>query len=376
MQDFDEYLVAGEPGKRERAYGWVTAIGLQDVDGLKVSKYLLDVAKRNIEGEISGVEARQIIDEYYETKLGRDEPEPEDAEEADRVSARIVSIINAPGFRISPEYYIGLHKRIFEGVFSHAGQIRDVELTKREWVLNGDSVEYELSCMIEKSLAYDFDKEREFKYKGLSEDAFIKHFASFISGIWQIHPFREGNTRVAALFAIKYLQSMRYDVTNDLFAEKSWFFRNALVRANYVNIKLNVDKTQIPLEEFFKVLIFGYDIELRNRYLRIGYEHGSQYAEAVGNMHRDDVGINVGIKSSDVGLNSLKSRLSCDPRFTETEMQVADAIFENNKITARELSSIANVTVRQIERIIASLKDKVGLRREGARKNGRWVFGE
>ena len=374
MQDFDEYLVAGEPGKRERAYGWATAIGLQDVDGLKVSKYLLDVAKRNIEGEISGVEARQIIDEYYETKLGCDEPE--DAKEADRVSARIVSIINAPGFRISPEYYIGLHKRIFEGVFSHAGRIRDVELTKREWVLNGDSVEYELSCMIEKSLAYDFDKEREFKYKGLSEDAFIKHFASFISGIWQIHPFREGNTRVAALFAIKYLQSMRYDVTNDLFAEKSWFFRNALVRANYVNIKLNVDKTQIPLEEFFKVLIFGYDIELRNRYLRIGYEHGSQYAEAVGNMHRDDVGINVGIKSSDVGLNSLKSRLSCDPRFTETEMQVADAIFENNKITARDLSSIANVTVRQIERIIASLKDKVGLRREGARKNGRWVFGE
>jgi hypothetical protein len=191
--------------------------------------------------------------------------------------------------------------------------------------------------MVKDTLEYDFDRERKFKYKGLSEDAFVEHLAAFISGIWQIHPFREGNTRVAALFAIKYLQSMRYDVTNDLFAEKSWFFRNALVRANYVNIKLNVDKTQIPLEEFFKVLIFGYDIELRNRYLRIGYEHGSQYAEAVGNMHRDDVGINVGIKSSDVGLNLLKSRLSCDPRFTETEMQVADAIFENNKITAREL---------------------------------------
>ena len=127
----------------------------------------------------------------------------------------------------------------------------------REWVLNGDSGEYERSCMIEKSLAYDFDKECEFKYKGLSEDAFIKHFASFISGIWQIHPFREGNTRVAALFAIKYLQSMRYDVTNDLFAEKSWFFRNALVRANYVNIKLNVDKTQIPLEEFLRCLYLG-----------------------------------------------------------------------------------------------------------------------
>ena len=229
--DFDKYYEAGEPEKRERAYAWATAIGLQDVDGLKPSKYLLETAQRNIEGEITADEARRIIDEYYETKLGHDVPE--DAKEADKVSARIVSIVNAPGFRLSPEYYLGLHKQIFDGVFPHAGEIRDVELTKREWVLNGDTVEYELSCMIEKSLAYDFEQEKKFKYKGLTEHAFVEHFASFISGIWQIHPFREGNTITAALFAIKYLRSMKYDVTNDLFAVKSWYFRNALVRANY-----------------------------------------------------------------------------------------------------------------------------------------------
>ena len=357
-EDFDKYYEATEPGMRERAYAWATAIGLQDVDGLKPSKYLLATARRNIEGEISADEARRLVDEYYETKLGHDEPE--NAEEADKVSARMISIINTPGFRLSPEYYLGLHKKIFDGVFPHAGQIRDVELTKREWVLNGDTVEYELSCMIEKSLAYDFDNEKKFKYKGLSENAFVEHFASFISGIWQIHPFREGNTRTVALFAIKYLKSMRHDVTNDLFAEKSWYFRNALVRANYSNIKLNVDKTQLPLEEFFKVLIYGDEIELHNRFLRIGQEYGTAVAKAVSDLHRHDVGINVGIN---VVIN-----------FTQTEAVAIKAILRDPRLTAPKLGEILGMTSRQAERIIASLKKKAGLVREGSRKSGTWRF--
>ena len=383
--DFDKYYEAPEPGRRERAYAWATAIGLQDVDGLKPSKYLIATAKRHIEGEISQEDARRLVDEYYETKLGHNEPE--DAEEADKVSARMISIINTPGFRLSPEYYLGLHKQIFNGVFPHAGKIRDVELTKREWVLNWDTVEYELSCMIEKSLEYDFDNEKKFKYKGLSEDAFIEHFASFISGIWQIHPFREGNTRTVALFAIKYLKSMRHEVTNDLFAEKSWYFRNALVRANYSNFKLNVDKTQLPLEEFFKVLIYGDEIELHNRFLRIGQEYGTTTAKAIGDLHRhDDVvndvvnrpdvgknrrndGINDGINPSDDGINdSIKYTL------TETEEKAVKAILRDSHITATVLSGVLSVKKRQAERIIASLKKKAGLKRRGARKNGEWYF--
>ena len=383
--EFDKYYEAPEPGRRERAYAWATAIGLQDVDGLKPSKYLIATAKRHIEGEISQEDARRLVDEYYETKLGHDEPE--DAEEADKVSARMISIINTPGFRLSPEYYLGLHKQIFNGVFPHAGKIRDVELTKREWVLNWDTVEYELSCMIEKSLEYDFDNEKKFKYKGLSEDAFIEHFASFISGIWQIHPFREGNTRTVALFAIKYLKSMRHEVTNDLFAEKSWYFRNALVRANYSNFKLNVDKTQLPLEEFFKVLIYGDEIELHNRFLRIGQEHGTTTAKAISDLHRhdDDVndvvnrpdvgknrrndGINDGINPSDDGINDgIKYTL------TETEEKAVKAILRDSHITATVLSGVLSVKKRQAERIIASLKKKAGLKRRGARKNGEWYF--
>jgi len=376
INDFSQYYVATEPGRRERAHAWATAIGLQDVDGLKPSTYLIATAKRHIEGEISQEDARRLVDEYYETKFGHDEPE--DSKEADKVSTRMIAIINTPGFRLSPEYYIGLHKQIFDGVFPHAGKIRDVELTKREWVLNGDTVEYELSCMIEKSLAYDFDRERKFKYKGLSEDAFVEHFASFISGIWQIHPFREGNTRTVALFAIKYLKSMRHDVTNDLFAEKSWFFRNALVRANYSNIKLNVDKTQLPLEEFFKVLIYGYEIELHNRFLRIGQEYGTPVADAVAGLHRRtgmssdganrrDDGINDGINRHDDGIND-------GINFSMAEEKAIKLILRMPSMTAVGLAGALGLKKRQAERIIASLKKKAGLVREGSRKSGTWRF--
>ncbi len=379
--DFDKYYEAPEPGRRERAYAWATAIGLQDVDGLKPSKYLLATAKRHIEGEISQEDARRLVDEYYETKLGHDEPE--DAEEADKVSARMISIINAPGFRLSPEYYLGLHKQIFDGVFPHAGKIRDVELTKREWVLNGDTVQYTPSCVIRDSLDYDFDREKEFTYKGLSEDRFVEHFAAFISGIWQIHPFREGNTRTAALFAIKYLRSRGYSVTNDLFAEKSWYFRNALVRANYENDRLGVEKTQLPLEEFFKVLLYGDEIELHNRFLKIGQEYGTTTAKAIADLHRhDDVvnkpdvginrrndGINDGINPSDDGINDgIKYTL------TETEEKAVKAILRDSHITATILSGVLSVKKRQAERILASLKKKAGLKRRGARKNGEWYF--
>ena len=369
--EFDEYLEAGEPSRRERAYGWATAIGLQDVDGLKVSDFLINTARRNIEGEITQAEAGRMIDEYYETKEGHDQPE--DKKEADKVARRINETINSPAFRFSPEYYIGFHGRIFKDVFPHAGKIREVELTKREWVLNGDTVNYTPSFMIKDSLAYDFGEEKKFRYSGLSEDAFVEHFASFVSNVWQIHPFREGNTRTVAVFAIKYLRSMRYDVTNALFKEKSWYFRNALVRANYENPKLNVEKTQLPLEEFFKVLLFRHELELHNRYLRIGCEYGTKNSEAIGDLHRHDVGINVGITTPDVGINVGIKQTDV---LTATEENCVKAILRNNRITAKELANDIGVTLRQAERLIASLKHKTNLRREGARKNGRWIFGE
>ena len=363
--DFDRYYEAAEPGRRERAYAWATAIGLQDVDGLKPSEYLVSTAKRHIEGEISQDEARRLVDEYYETKEGHDLPA--DMQEADKVSARIVAVINSPTFNLSVPYYLGLHRQIFDGVFKFAGEVRSVELTKREWVLNGDTVQYTPSCMVKDTLEYDFDRERKFKYKGLSEDAFVEHLAAFISGIWQIHPFREGNTRTVALFAIKYLRSLGYQASNDLFAEKSWYFRNALVRANYENVRLQIEKTQLPLEEFFKVLLFGYELELKNRYLRVGQEYGTKTAEAVGELHRQDVGMNDVINRRDDVINDAIN-------FSEAEKVAIKAILRDPKLSAARLADILGVKQRQAQRIVASLKKKTNLTRCGARKNGEWRF--
>lgn len=367
MSGFDEYYEAAEPGRRERALGWATAIGLQQVDGLTPSDYLVETARRNIEGEITGDEARRLVDEYYETRLGHEEPTGH--READKVSARMNQLIHMPAFGMTPEFFIGLHGKIFEGVFGHAGQIRDVELQKREWVLNGDSVQYEASFLVERSLERHFEREQAFKYKWLSDDAFVHHFATFVSRLWQIHPFREGNTRTTALMAIKYLRSMRYDVSNDLFARKSYYFRNALVRANYDNRRLDVEKTLTPLEEFFKVLVFGEEIELHSRYLKIGQEYGTPAANAMSNLHRRksadrrrDVGINVGIN---VGIKT-----------GSTEELAIKAILRNPRITASGLAKILSVTQRQAERVLATLKKTAGLRRQGARKNGEWRFEE
>ena len=362
MNDFDEYYEAAEPGRRERAFGWATAIGLQQVDGLSTSDYLIKTARRNIEGEITGDEARRLVDEYYETRLGHEEPVGH--KEADKVAARMNQLIHAPVFGMTPEFFLGLHGKIFEGVFKHAGQIRDVELLKREWVLNGDSVQYEASFMVEKSLEKHFERELAFKYKGISDDAFVCHFAAFVSRLWQIHPFREGNTRTTALMAIKYLRSMRYEVTNDLFAKKSYYFRNALVRANYDNRQLDVEKTLVPLEEFFKVLIFGEELELHSRFLKLGQEYGSPAATAIANLHRQDIREDDGVND---GVND-------GVKLTPSEEVAVKAILRNPHLTAPELATILGTKPRQAERIRTVLKKKAGLRHRGPDKTGEWYF--
>ena len=361
MSEFGRYYEAAEPGRRERAHAWATAIGLQDVDGLKPSRYLIKTAKRHIEGEITAAEARKLVDAYYETKIGHDKPE--DEKEADKVAARIVAIVNAPGFRLSPEYWIGLHGRIFDGVFEHAGQIRSVQLTKKEWVLRGDTVEYAPYFDIERSLEYDFGKERKFRYKGLTDGAKVEHFASFISGIWQIHPFREGNTRTVALFAMKYLQVHGYDVTNDLFAEKSWYFRNALVRANYENGRLGVDRTQVPLEEFFRVLLFDEQIELKNRFLRIGSEYGSAEAAATGKLHRQDVAVNGATKGKEKSKEKGKGK---------SKEKILALLRRNPKLTTDGLRVETGLSRSGVEKNIRALKASGALRRIGGDKGGEW----
>ena len=265
---FDEYLRQGEPSQKESAENWKTAIGLQAVDGLQPSAYLIDVAKRNIEGEITLDETRKLIDAYYQSKTVRT-PKDEDEEEADKVSANIAKILASKTFSFNTNGYVSLHRRIFEGVFKHAGEIRQYDISKKEWVLEGDSVNYLNWEDLRRALDWDIEQEKNFQYKGLSDDEKIEHIAKFVSGIWQIHAFREGNTRTTAIFTIQYLRSLGYEVNNEMFAKHSWYFRNALVRANYRNIQKGIDYSPIYLVRFFRNLLLKDGWVLKNRYLHI-----------------------------------------------------------------------------------------------------------
>lgn len=265
---FDEYLRQGEPSQKESAENWKTAIGLQAVDGLQPSAYLIDVAKRNIEGEITLDETRKLIDSYYQSKTVRT-PKDEDEEEADKVSANIAKILASKTFAFNTNGYVSLHRRIFEGVFKHAGEIRQYDISKKEWVLEGNSVNYLNWEDLRRALDWDIEQEKNFSYKGLTDDEKIEHITKFISGIWQIHAFREGNTRTTAIFTIQYLRSLGYEVNNEMFAKHSWYFRNALVRANYRNIQKGIDYSPIYLVRFFRNLLLKDSWVLKNRYLHI-----------------------------------------------------------------------------------------------------------
>ena len=267
-EEFDQYLLQGEPGKRDKAQAWKTAIGLQEVDGLSPSAYLLETAKRHIDGDITIDEVRHLLDSYYKTRTDRIADDA-NTEEADKVSANITKLLNEHTFSFSPSGLAAIHGRVFEGVFKFAGTFRDCNISKKEWVLRGKSVLYVSFAEIKRALQHDFDNEKEFSYKNLDHYEMIRHFAKFISGIWQIHPFREGNTRTTAVFAIKYLRAMGFTVSNDLFAEYSWYFRNALVRANYRNYARNIEPEFEHLEKFFRNLLLGENNELKNRYLVI-----------------------------------------------------------------------------------------------------------
>lgn len=271
--DFDEYICQGEPSKREKAGIWQTAIGLQAVDGLQTSDYLKATACRHIEGEIDIDEARRLIKTYYESQTLRD-PNDDDKQEADKVSANITKVLSSQTLDFSTGGYISVHRRVFEDVLKHAGKLRDYDITKREWVLNGDTVNYLNWEDLRRALDYDIGREREFSYKGILSDEMVQHITHFVSGLWQIHAFGEGNTRATAVFTILYLRSIGFEVSNELFARHSWYFRNALVRANYKNARLGIDYTTVYLERFFRNLLLEDKWDLRNRYLHIDANDG------------------------------------------------------------------------------------------------------
>ncbi|MDR2773677.1 MAG: Fic family protein [Tannerella sp.] len=270
MKDFDEYIIQGEPSQKEKAEIWQTAIGLQDVDGLKPSAYLLATAKENIKGNITIDEVQQRIDCYYKQQTSRKSIETGRTEEADKVSARIAEILSEKTFSFSPAEFINIHRRLFFGIYRFAGKIRDYNITKKEWVLDGETVLYASADMLRETLEYDFREEKNFIYKGLSTQQIIEHLAHFTAYLWQTHIFGEGNTRTTAVFLIKYLRKLGFkNADNTLFAQHSWYFRNALVRANYEDLSRGIYKTDKYLITFLSNLLLGEKNELKNRHLHI-----------------------------------------------------------------------------------------------------------
>lgn len=277
---FKEYIKQQEPGKRDKGYVWQTAIGLQAVDGLTTSNYLVKTAIKNIEGEITIDEAKNLLDSYYEENSQHDDNDR--TEEADKVSVRIAQLLSEHAFSFTPTQYLSIHKNLFEGIYKHAGKMRDYNITKKEWVLDGATVMYGSASELKETLEYDLLQEQKFSYKGLSINDIIQHLAFFVSRLCQIHVFSEGNTRTTAVFLIKYLRILGFDATNDIFAENAWYFRNALVRANYNDIKNGVHETTEYLELFLENLLLGKQHSLNNRTLHISNllsKNAKQYIE-------------------------------------------------------------------------------------------------
>ena len=348
--ELEEYIKQGEPDKAEKSEAWQTAIGLQAVDGLNTSEYLLDTAKEHIEGKITIDEAQKRIHSYYEQRSVRTETENE-TKEADIVSARIAKLLGEKAFQFSPAEWLSIHRRLFEGVFSHAGQVRQYNITKKEWVLNGDTVTYADWNSIKETLDYDFSIEKQFSYEGLSVEEVVKHLAKFASDIWQIHPFSEGNTRAIAVFMIKYMKTFGFSVNNDAFEKNSWYFRNALVRANYNNLQKGIHSTTKFLEIFFSNLWLDTHYELKNRYMHIDYVDESNFQR-------------ISPKVPKYQFDTLDCTLE--------ELAVYELVAKIPSIKQQELVEATGKSIATIKRIMKSLQDKNYIRRESGKRYGKW----
>lgn len=338
MDNFDEYLRQGEPNKSEKARIWKTAIGLQQIDGLKPSQYLIENAKQNIEGDITIEEVKKRLDSYYQ-KQSKKKNENR-TEEADKVSARITEILGEKSFTLSPVEYLSIHRRLFEDIYEFAGKIRDFNITKKEWILDGETVLYGNAESLKATLEYDFEQEKKFSYVGLSQEETIEHIAHFTSYLWQIHPFGEGNTRTTAIFLIKYLRTFGFNVKNDLFDKHAWYFRNALVRANYNNQAKNIHSTNRFLMHFLRNLLLDENNILRNREMHV--------------LYNDTVN---------------------DTQNSENDT-VNDTVFslitENKHITSAEMSEKLNVSLSTVKRKLKKLKENKQIERIGSDKTGYW----
>ncbi len=356
MEDYNEYLIQGEPEKRDRVRNWMAAIGLQDVDGLTPSNYMLDTVRRNIEGEITIDEVGRLVDEYYTTKEGLKHETR--TLEADKVSVRIAKLLSHETFGLGSNYLALIHRTLFEGIYKFAGTYRDYNISKKELVLRGESVRYEHAPLISPTLKYEFEQEEKFSYKKRTMDEMVKHISRFIANLWQIHPFGEGNTRTIAVFTIQYLKHLGFKVTNEVFAEYSKYFRDALVRANYSNIQYGVKETTEYLERFFRNLLMGEKNELKSRYMIIGtsWENGGNTQESAMTTQE----------------NTMSTQENTYGTPKTTSERIIEEIRRHPFTTREQLAKVIGITPDGIKKQLDKLKKAGKVRHVGATKKGHW----
>ena len=316
--------------KYTNRYVLETGIGLQDVDRLKNSSYFVQESERYLRGEISLDELDDIVNSYYKSK-----PSVGDrSEEADKISIRIAKIIREDSFTFTVGQLLAIHGVLFEGILERPGQLRTYNFSKKEWVLDGASVIYGDYRELEATLQYDFGVEKRFDYSKLSMDEAIEHLAIFIANLWQIHVFEEGNTRTTAVFTIKYLRSLGFDVTNDTFAKNAWYFRNSLVRANYTNLQKGIHEDRSYLIKFLRNLLLNESNRLENKELHV---------------------------------------VPLSPSVNETrESRLRSLLKGNPAMKTEELAKLLGVSLRTTKSIISALEKEGRLERVGGKKYGHW----
>ena len=350
MEDYSEYIIQGEPEKKERIKNWMTAIGLQDVDDLKPSQYFLDTVRQNIEGKITLKEVRKLVDQYYTTKEGLQQEKR--TEEADKVAVRIAELIAHKTFSFRPNCLASIHRHLFEGIYKFAGIYRDYNITKPELVLRGDTVRYESGNLISDTLEYEFDTEKKFSYEGLFMPEMVKHISRFIANVWQIHPFGEGNTRTIAVFTIQFLRQLGFEVTNEIFAENSKYFRNSLVRANYTNMQYGITETTEYLERFFCNLLMREHNELKSRYMIVG----AKWEENTGSTQETDKSTQESTQETD----------------KSTQEMILDEIHNHPFTTREQLAKVIGISPDGIKKQLDKMKKAKRIKHVGPTKGGHW----
>lgn len=361
--NFDEYIRQGEPDAAASAEQWQTAMGLQAVDGLKPSQYLIDTARRNIEGEITIDEVQDLLRSYYASEANRSVT-GEDAEEADKAAANIKRILSTQTLAFNTNGFLSTHRRIFDGVMKHAGELRKYDITKKECVLRGDTVNYLNWEDLRRAIDYDIQQEKAFSYKGLSDIEKVRHLCYFTADLWQIHAFPEGNTRTTAVFLIQYLRSIGYKVNNDMFAKHSWYFRNALVRANYKNSALGIDYDYQYLERFFRNLLLGENNELKNRHLVINAPDNWNETQKTATVACDG--------SFEVVLGKLGEKAKkLGKKLGKNKIGILQLIYDNPNISTTQMSEKIGISTTAIDNNIRQMRD-VFIKHIGPHKGGRW----